>query len=110
MRKTMLLSHSRVVMLFLVGFLAIGLIVNVPFEAVQTLRVGAISPKTSDLERLEPLLNLVTDDINAYMMEKGHNYRFEFIIEDAEGQSSTNLEKVETFHPILEQPSLRLNS
>jgi len=80
-------------------FLLILLSARVKVEGANTkiVQIGVIAPQTSTLETLVPIVEMAEEDINRYMEENDHNYRFEFLIDDAQSQAAIHLEKVQSY-------------
>ncbi len=65
--------------------------------AIETVPIGVIFPLEGAQETLGPLVDMAEEDINDYMERHNYSYRFEFLIENAEGQVDVHLEKVQEF-------------
>ena len=65
--------------------------------AIETVTIGVIFPLEGAQETLGPLVDMAEEDINDYMERHNYSYRFEFLIENAEGQVDVHLEKVQEF-------------
>ena len=74
--------------------------VGVMGDTEEIVEIGVIFPSSDwDEERgLAHLISWAQEDINQYMEENGHGYRFEFIIENAEGSEGIHLSMVRDFH------------
>ena len=69
---------------------------TMPSIAGKTIKIGYIASNTSILKVTKPFIEeIIQPDLNSYAKILGRNVSFEFIIEDAHGQSNINLEKVQ---------------
>lgn len=59
--------------------------------------IGVIFPIEEVQEALGPIVDMAEEDINDYMERNNYSYRFEFLIENAEGQVDVHLERVQEF-------------
>jgi len=59
--------------------------------------IGVIFPVEEVQETLGPMVDMAEKDINDYMERNNFSYRFEFLIENAEGRVDVHLEKVQGF-------------
>jgi branched-chain amino acid transport system substrate-binding protein len=67
----------------------------------ETIRIGYISSSTSGLETSLPLIkNIIEPDINRYAEKLGYNLKFELLIDDARGQATIHLEKVQSYNSL----------
>ena len=73
-------------------------VVGVMGDTGQVVQIGVIFPSSEWEERDTRLISWAQEDINQYMEENAHGYRFEFIIENAEESNAYHLEKVVDFH------------
>jgi len=64
----------------------------------KTVKIGFISASTTALETAQPFLQqIIEPDLNEYAQALGYNVTFQFVIEDANGNFQTHLEKVQGF-------------
>jgi len=67
----------------------------------ETIRIGFIASDTTALETAKPYLEqIIAPDLNEYAKSVGHDVNIEFLIDDAQGQANTHLEKIRGFHSI----------
>ncbi|MCX6653731.1 MAG: ABC transporter substrate-binding protein [Candidatus Bathyarchaeota archaeon] len=65
----------------------------------QTLTIGFIASTTIALETAKPFLEqIIAPDLTTYTRNLGRNINIQFLIEDANGQANTHLEKIQQFH------------
>lgn len=64
---------------------------------MQTVRIDVIVPGPDWLERIEPVFELATNSINNFCDKLEYNVDFEFLLEHADLNTATHLEKVEMF-------------
>jgi len=72
--------------------------IGVMGDTGQVVQIGVIFPNNEGEERDTRLIIWAQEDINQYMEENAHGYRFEFIIENAEETADNHLDKVVDFH------------
>jgi branched-chain amino acid transport system substrate-binding protein len=64
-----------------------------------TITIGYIAPDTTSLEVNELYLEqIIAPDLTDYVRDLGYDLDVQFIIEDAQGQTSKHLEKIQGFH------------
>jgi branched-chain amino acid transport system substrate-binding protein len=63
----------------------------------QKIKIGVVVPSPANLESWKTTLNLAEEDINSYLEDLGYHFTFEFIIDDAQGEPSLHLEKIQSF-------------
>ncbi|MCK4697446.1 MAG: ABC transporter substrate-binding protein, partial [Dehalococcoidia bacterium] len=73
-------------------------VVGVMGDTGQVVQIGVIFPDSNTEDWNAGQINRVQNEINQYMEENAHGYRFEFIIENAEESNAYHLEKVVDFH------------
>ena len=61
----------------------------------KTVQIGVIAP--NGIDEYAAIISIANDDINDYMASKGLDYRFTYIIEDAQGNAALHLEQVQSF-------------
>lgn len=65
----------------------------------QTLQIGYIASDTTNLETAKPYLEqIIAPDLTNYAKSLGYNINVQFLIDDAQGQANTHLEKIQGFH------------
>jgi len=70
---------------------------KIPLEG-QTIRIGYISSTTAGLETATPLVeDIMQVDYNEYLEILGYDVEIEYLIDDATGQATVHLEKVQGF-------------
>lgn len=67
-------------------------------ESLQVVQIGDIASTRGELNNTKVLSDMAIADINGYMEENGHPYRFEAVAESADGQASVHLKKVKELH------------
>ena len=67
-------------------------------EGLQVVQIGDIATTNGELNNTKVLSDMAIADINEYMEENGHPYRFEAVVESADGQASVHLKKVKELH------------
>jgi len=66
-----------------------------PVYCEKTVQIGVIAP--NGIDDYAAIISIANDDINNYMASKGLDYRFTYIIEDAQGNAALHLEHVQKF-------------
>jgi len=66
-----------------------------PVYCEKTVQIGVIAP--NGIDNYAAIISIANDDINNYMASKGLDYRFTYIIEDAQGNAALHLEHVQKF-------------
>jgi ABC-type branched-subunit amino acid transport system substrate-binding protein len=79
------------------GTTVIQTVTEAPLKG-KTVKLGFISPITSWLEADKPYHEqVIAPDLNKYSALLGYGVNFEYLIDDAQGQANTHLEKVQGF-------------
>jgi len=66
-----------------------------PAHCVKTVEIGVIAP--NGVNEYAGVIMIANDDINDYMANKGLDYSFTYVIEDAKGQPAIHQEHVQNF-------------
>jgi ABC-type branched-subunit amino acid transport system substrate-binding protein/PKD repeat protein/RNA polymerase subunit RPABC4/transcription elongation factor Spt4 len=66
-----------------------------PVFCQKTVQIGVIA--SNGIDEYAAIISIANDDINDYMANKGLDYRFTYIVEDAQGNAALHLEHVQEF-------------
>ena len=72
------------------------LVTKLPLDG-KTIKIGDIAANLNGFQTEQSLIQLLIPDLNEYTKLLGYNVKFEFLIDEANGQSTIHLERVKAF-------------